>query len=73
MRGFVGGFECCADVVQATPEARVIGAIHDEAATLESAHVEGNEGDDHSSGGTEMAAAVEVVGGICTGARALCG
>ena len=34
LRGFVGGFEGCADVVQATPEARIIGAIHDEAARL---------------------------------------
>jgi hypothetical protein len=33
--GFVGGFEGCADVVQATPEARIIGAIHDKAAALE--------------------------------------
>jgi hypothetical protein len=32
-----------------------------------------DDGDDHSSGGTEMAAAVDVEGGICTGARALCG
>jgi hypothetical protein len=38
------------------------------------AQVDGDDNDDHSSGGgTEMAAAVEVVGGICTGARALCG
>jgi hypothetical protein len=33
-----------------------------------------DDGDDHSSsGGTKVAAAVEVEGGICTGARALCG
>ena len=38
------------------------------------AQVDGDDNDDHSSGGgTEMAAAVEVVGGIWTGARALCG
>jgi hypothetical protein len=39
-----------------------------------SAQVDDGDNDDHSSGGgTEMAAVVEVMGGICTDARALCG
>jgi len=41
----------------------------------ERAHVDGDVDDngDRSSGVAEMAAAVEVEGGICTDARALCG
>lgn len=59
-------FERCADVVQATPEARVIGAIHWRNALGGADGV--GEGDDGGSA-VEMAVAV-VYGGMRTGARA---
>ena len=65
LRRLVRGFERCADVVQATPEPRVVGAIHGRGA-LGGADGGGGEGDDDGRV-VEMAV---VSGGMRTGARA---
>jgi hypothetical protein len=67
LRGFVGGFERCAEVIEAAPEARVVGAVHCDAVV--------DEGGDDDGGGVQAAAVavvVEVVGlgGMRAGARA---
>ena len=51
LRGFVGGFERCAEVIEAAPEARVVGAVH-------CGVVVGG------GGGVQTAAVVEVVVGL---------
>ena len=65
LRGFVGGFEGCAEVIEAAPEARVVGAIHCGASSSVAERA------------TTVAAAVVVVveavvgpGGMRAGARA---
>ena len=62
LRGLVGGFERCAEVIEAAPEARVVGAIHCDV-------VVGDEGDDER-GGVQAAAVVVGLGGMRAGARA---
>jgi hypothetical protein len=66
LRGFVGGFERCAEVIEAAPEARVVGAVHCDAVV--------DKGGDDDCGGVQAAVAVvEVVvglGGMRAGARA---
>lgn len=62
LRGLVRRLERCAQIIEAAPEARVVGAIHCGIA-LSSA-------DNDDGGGAEMAAAMVVLGGMRTGARA---
>ena len=64
LRGFVGGFERGAEVIEAAPEARVVRAIHCVVV------VDGK--GDNDGGGVETAAVVVVVGlgGMRAGARA---
>lgn len=64
LRRLVRRFECCADVVQATPEARVVGAIHCRAA------LGGADGGDEGDGGGSGVEMAVVYGGMRTGARA---
>lgn len=55
LRGLVGGFERCAEVIEAAPEARVVSAVHCGVVVV----VGGGEGGDDGCGGVQ--AAVEVV------------
>jgi len=59
LRRLVGRLERCAEVIETTPEARIVGAIHCSI----------DEGD-YNGGGVEVEVIMAVVGGMRAGARA---